>query len=97
MKQNDWRFEVRLISHLALAHYMDHRDMSVRTLAVEVSRITKKPCSHQTIGHLRSGKRDTCRPATARAIEKALDAPPGSLFVPRVSNVVREVRRREPA
>lgn len=97
MKQNEWRLEVRLISNIALAHYMDHRGLSVRGLAVEVARITKGPCSPSTIGHLRSGKRASCRPATARAIEKALDAPSGSLFVPRVSNVVRDVAGRRSA
>lgn len=80
------RFWVKLISHAALAQYMEHRGFTVRTLAHRVG------CSHATIGHLRSGKRMTCRPATAKAIEEALQAPPGSLFVPQVSHVVRNGR-----
>ena len=91
MKTTEWRFDVQLISSVAFAQYMDHRDVTVRGLAKTVERITGKKCSHQVIGHLRSGERNTCRPTTAKAIEKALGAPPGSLFVPRVSRVARDV------
>lgn len=80
------RFAVKLISAQALAQYMKHRDHTVRTLADRVG------VSPATIGHLRSGKRKTCKPETAKAIEKALDAPVGSLFVANVSHVAREVR-----
>lgn len=91
MKATQWRFEVLLISNEALASYMDYREFTVRGLASAVELITKEKCSHQVIGHLRSGKRNTCRPETAKAIEKALKAPPGSLFVPRISRVSRDV------
>lgn len=76
---------MRLISADALAQYMEHRDFTVRKLAL------KAGCSRALIGHLRSGKRNTCLPAHARAIEKCLDAPSGSLFVPQVSRVSRDV------
>lgn len=88
---------MQLISNVALAQYMDHRDVTVRGLAKKVSLLTGERCSFQVIGHLRSGERNTCRPQTAKAIEKALEAPPGSLFVPRVSRVVRDVAPREKA
>ena len=81
------RFDVRLISADALARYMSYRDMSVRALALKVG------CSPATIGHLRSGHRDYVRTEWAKAIEDSLEAPRGSLFVPEVSNVTREVRR----
>lgn len=81
------RFEVRLISSTAFAQYMKHRGFTVRTLADHVG------CSHSTIGHLRSGARKTCNPEIAKKIERLLDAPAGSLFVPRVSHVAREVMR----
>lgn len=77
------RFWVKLISAVALAQYMAHRDLTVRQLA------TKVGCSPALIGHLRSGHRDTCRPETAKKIERSLDAPPGSLFVAKVSRVSR--------
>lgn len=85
------RFWVKLISNTAFAQYMDHRKFTVRSLAKRVG------CSRATIGHLRSGQRDTCRPATAKAIEEALQAPSGSLFVPQVSHVVRNARTQRSA
>jgi hypothetical protein len=81
------RFEVRLISAAALASYMDARDFTVRSLADAVGG------SHlrSTIGHLRSGKRPTCDKDLAKRIERVLNAPKGSLFIPSVSRVSREV------
>jgi len=78
---------VKLIAKEAFAQYMSHRGFTVRTLAAKVG------CSPALIGHLRSGERNTCKPETARKIEKALDAPIGSLFLPKVSKVSREVSR----
>ncbi len=79
------RFEVKLISATAFAEYMKYRGFTVRSLADRVG------CSHSVVGHLRSGARKTCHPDTATAIERALDAPRGSLFIPHVSHVAREV------
>ena len=76
-------FEVVLISADALAQYMRFRGYTVRSLAARVG------CSHSTIGHLRSGHRKTLTVDLARKLERALDAPPGSLFVPRVYHVAR--------
>lgn len=84
----DGRFEVRLISSQAFAQYMKHRGQTVRSLAD----CAGGPHLRSTIGHLRSGKRKTCDPELARTIEKVLDAPRGSLFVPLISHVAREVR-----
>jgi hypothetical protein len=81
------RFEVRVISSQAFAQYMKHRGFSVRSLADALG----GPHLRSTIGHLRSGKRPTCDPDLARRIEKILDAPKDSLFVPIVSRVAREV------
>lgn len=81
------RFDVELISATAFAQYMEHRGFTVRSLAARVG------CSPALIGHLRSGERKGTNPQRARLIEKALDAPKGSLFVPRLSTVSRETRR----
>ncbi len=83
------RLDVRLISSTVLADYMKFRNLSVRDLAAAMN----KPSARSTIGHLLSGKRATCAPDTARRIEKALNAPPGSLFVAKVSSVQREIGR----
>ena len=85
------RFDVRLISSTALAQYMTYREVSVRQLAAKVG------CSPATIGHLRSGERTYIRPEWAKAIEKHLDAPRGSLFVPELSTVTRETSRKRAA
>ncbi len=87
------RYEVRLISPDALAQYMKGRGFTVRSLADSVG----GPQLRSTIGHLRSGKRKTCDPSVARRIEKVLNAPSGSLFIPSVSRVAREVGTKERA
>jgi hypothetical protein len=84
MRFETGRFWVRLISSEALAQYMSFRNLTVRSLSKRVG------CSPALVGHLRSGKRNTCKPDTARKIEECLQAPPGSLFVPQVSRVVRD-------
>lgn len=81
METSRWRFSVRLIDAATLARYMEFRDETVRSLAHKVG------CSHGTIGHLRSGHTRTVKGEWAKAIERELNAPPGSLFVPVVSRV----------
>ncbi len=81
------RFELKLISADALASYMKTRDFTVRSLAAAVGGSRYR----STIGHLRSGARSTCDPDLAKRIEKVLNAPKGSLFMPSVSRVAREV------
>lgn len=77
---------MKLISASAFANYMEHRGHTVRSLAHKVG------CSPALIGHLRSGKRNSCKPETALLIERCLNAPEGSLFVPQVSRVTRDER-----
>lgn len=81
MTYDTGRLWVRLISAQALRQYMEFRGETNRTLADK----TGPGVGRQIIGHLRSGKRATCSPRTATAIERALNAPPGSLFVPEVT------------
>jgi len=78
------RFDVRLSSRTLLIRYMDHRGLSVRDLAALTH------CSRSVIGHLRSGKRASCESKTAKAVERVLDVPAGTLFDARVSPVLRE-------
>lgn len=72
---------MRLISADALNAYIDARQLSNRTLAVKAG----SPSYRSTISHLRSGQRTTCGPKIAGAIEKALGAPAGSLFLVEVA------------
>lgn len=74
---------MRLISYQVLDQYMEFRDETNRSLA------KKAGISQATVGHLRSGARNSCRPATARKIAFALQVLPESLFVPEVTTVQR--------
>lgn len=80
MKTTGGRVWMKLISRDALRAYMTARQVSVRELSIQTGGRIKPAI----IGHLRSGLRDTCSPTTAAAIEKALRAPAGSLFIPLV-------------
>jgi transcriptional regulator with XRE-family HTH domain len=82
-----WRLDMQLKSRDVLRQYMRYRGMNVRLLA------TAAGVSRSTVGHLHSGKRKGCRPEAAAAIERALQAPPGLLFDPVVTNISREVGR----
>lgn len=80
------RFWVKLVSSEVLVEYMAYRGFTVRDLA------ERAKCSPATVGHLRSGKRQTCKTQTATAIAKALQAPVGTLFLPQVSRVARNTK-----
>ncbi len=79
---------MRLISTEALRSYVKHRGMTMKQIA------NRAGCSPQLVGHLHSGKRLSCRPENARAIERALDAPRGSLFLDKASTVTRDIPKR---
>lgn len=81
MKRSPWRFEVRVVDRRILEDYIKFREMSYAKLAA------KAGCSKATIGHLVSGHVQSTKKEWALAIERALDAPPGSLFAARVSRV----------
>lgn len=73
------RLRVTLASHEALDQYMRFREMTNEQLAMKVG------VSKATISHLRRPNgRKTCKPELAPKIEKALNAPPGSLFLAEV-------------
>lgn len=84
MVVEETRTDVKLISRDALRTYMEFRGETIRSLALKVG------TSHGTIGHLRSGKQQYVRATWARAIEKTLNAPPGSLFEITTTQVKRE-------
>lgn len=81
----EWRLDMKLKSPQMLKQYMEYKRLNIRSLAKTAN------ISHSTVGHLHSGARSTCSPRSARAIEEALQAPPGLLFDPIPSNVSREV------
>jgi len=60
----------------ALRSYIRLMQMSERALAAAAG------IGHATVNHLLSGRRSTCSPATARAIESVLACPQGLFFAP---------------
>lgn len=84
-------FIVELISTDALRQYMKYRGYSVQGLADRIN------VSKSTVGHLHSGFRKTVGPDIAKSIEKVLDAPSGSLFLPKIVHTARSTERRAPA
>lgn len=80
---------MKLISRQAFRSYMEFRGETNRSLAMKCG----PAVGRAIIGHLRSGTRNSCSPSTARAIERALNAPPGSLFVPTVTTGSPAIRQ----
>lgn len=91
MISSKWRFEVKVKDRRVLADYMHFRRESYASLARKVHERCRADLpqgpSKATIGHLVTGETTSTKPAWARAIEEILDAPAGSLFVPKVSRV----------
>lgn len=85
MIRQETRFDVKLIAPQVLAGFMTIKGHTIRSLAMRAG------VSRSVVGFLHSGKRDSCSPATAVAIAKALGCSVENLFVPRVSTVSREV------
>jgi transcriptional regulator with XRE-family HTH domain len=79
--QVTWRLHVKLKSRRLLADYVKHMGWTGRRLAREAG------LGHAIVAHLLNGTRNTCSPATAKAIEEALGCPRNLLFEPSVSSV----------
>lgn len=83
-----WRLIVRLKSRRALNEYAEFHKLSGRALA------KKAGLGPAIVGHLMSGRRQTCNLSTARKLEEALSCPPGFLFEPSLSPVADSTRQR---
>jgi len=66
---------MKLRSREMLKQYLLMKGVSGRGLAAQAG------LSHSTVNHLITGRRAGCSERTGRAIETALDCPPGLLFV----------------
>lgn len=71
---------MKLISRDAFRQYIEFRGETNASLA------EKAKVSKAIVGHLRGGQRSSCNAKTAGRLERALNAPPGSLFVAEVTN-----------
>lgn len=85
------RLTVKLTNHEALDQYMRFRELTNARLA------DKAGVSTATIAHLRRGARKTCAPEVAPKIERALQAPPGSLFLAEMIDDCSGSNRNGPA
>lgn len=65
---------VRVRDRSALRAYLRLLGLSERELAARAG------VGHATVNHLLSGRRQTCSPRTAEALETALACPPGVFF-----------------
>jgi transcriptional regulator with XRE-family HTH domain len=65
---------MRIRDSAALRAYLRLLGLSERALAARAG------VAHATVNHLLSGRRRTCSPETAAAIEAALACPPGVFF-----------------
>lgn len=100
MMVQERRLDMRLTDKGDLSKYMRFRGYTIRTLGEAVDREIRRAskgrvqskASWRVIAHLHSGERKTCRPETALAIERCLEAPQGFLFVAKVSPVSRPQR-----
>jgi hypothetical protein len=86
-----WRLIVRLKSRRALVEYAEFHKLTGRALA------RKAGLGPAIVGHLMSGRRDTCNLDTASKLEEALGCPSGFLFEPSLSTVADTKRRTSSA
>jgi len=85
---DEWRLVVKLKSLRALREYM-----AFHSLTSGYALAKKADISAGVVNFLLAGDRTTCSLKTARAIEAALQCPPGFLFEPRMSRVASDNRR----
>lgn len=85
---DEWRLVVKLKSLRALKEYMAFHHMKSGYALAKRAGI-----SAGVVNFLLGGDRNTCSIATARAIEEALQCPPGFLFEPKMSRVGEDSRR----
>lgn len=91
-----WRFEVRLRSKEALVGLMAVQGLSVRKLAALCD--PKRPDRYRSaIGHLVSGKRDTCGPELAAKIQKIVGNDKARLFDGEVYSVMQDAETKSRA
>lgn len=100
--KHQWRFEVKVKDNRVLRDYLQFKRMSYADLAHRVHEIVNRGRSKAevipgpskaTIGHLVSGETTKTKPIWATAIEEALGAPAGALFVGNVSRVSEDAER----
>ncbi|MDQ0241246.1 hypothetical protein [Arthrobacter bambusae] len=96
MRATTERLEIKLTNAEMFAQLMKANEYTVRTLAEAVKhelikKHSKATISSATIGHLRSGKRNTVNHDVAHAIAKLFKLPHDALFTAKPITVTRDV------
>ena len=96
MRTTTERLDIKLTNAEMFAQLMKANGYTVRTLAESVKHVlirkhSKAKISRATIGHLRSGARNTVNHDVALAIAELFKLPANALFTPRVVTVTRDV------
>jgi hypothetical protein len=86
---DEWRLTVRLKSLRALREYLDFHNIDSGYALAKKAGLR----SAGVVNFLLSGERNTCSIKTAKAIEAALQCPPGFLFEVKMSQVGEDNRR----
>lgn len=100
MRTTTERLDIKLSNAEMFAQLMKANEFTVRTLteAVQLVLIRKRSkarISKSTIGHLRSGARNTVNHDVALAIAELFKLPANALFTPKVVKVTRQVPGRK--
>lgn len=95
MRTTTERLEIKLSNAEMFAQLMKANEYTVRTLTEAVQLVlirkhSKARISKSTIGHLRSGARNTVNHDVALAIAELFNLPANALFTPKVITVTRD-------
>lgn len=96
MRTTTERLDIKLSNADLFAQIMKANGYTVRTLTESVKHVlirkrSKARISKSTIGHLRSGARNTVNHDVALAIAELFKLPANALFTPKVITVTRDV------
>jgi ribosomal protein L18 len=96
MRTTTERLDIKLSNAELFAQIMKANGYTVRTLAESVQHILIRKhsaarISKSTIGHLRSGARNTVNSDVALAIAELFNLPANALFTPKVITVTRDI------
>lgn len=98
MDDDGWRLLVKLKSRQAMYQFAEFQGLLKPDRSINAYALARKAgLKVGVVGHLVSGRRNTCSVRTARAIEEALGCPPGFFFEAQMSQVSDDSRYKAAA
>ncbi|GGH93964.1 hypothetical protein ACFFGR_09530 [Arthrobacter liuii] len=99
MRTTTERLDIKLSNADMFAQLMKANEYTVRTLTEAVQLVlirkrSKASINKSTIGHLRSGHRNTVNHDVALAIAELFNLPANALFTPKLITVTRDVPKK---